>query len=233
MDEKDYRVDTTVVANGGQRRPWIVEPNAIANVNRPLITLTPTRVNPGFSREPQTVPNNYMSRRDSSIWTRSPSEDEEEKEVKEDDEEDEEKDDEKNEEKDEEDDDKDEEKEDDDDEDAPSEPSEMDWEATDALILTPLPQTPAPETVARFALDVTPGTPTNQSSDSSADNNQPLPHLQTCPPRTSGLINLGERLVNRTQEQTFEMRLMAARRKSMQYAPKVASPLKNQWKKLD
>lgn len=205
MAEREYRVDTTVVPRGGQNRRKSMEPKAIANVNGTLVT--PTRVDSGFSREPQTLPNNYMSRRDSTIWTRSLSEYDSPFEHDNDNEDE------------------------DEDEDAPSEPSEMDWEATDALILTPVPQTPAPETVARYALDVTPGSPTTQSFDSSAGNNQPL--MQTCPPRTSALITLDEGLMNHDQNQTLQMRLMAARRKSMQYAPKVESPLKKQWKQLD
>lgn len=208
MDEKNYRVDTTVVPRGGQNRRKSMEPTAIANVNGTLVT--PTRAVPSSSREPQTVPNNYMSRRDSTLWTRSPSENDTRSPFENDtrgpsehDEEDE-------------------------DEDAPSEPSEMDWEATNAIDLIPLPQTPAPETVARFAQDVTPGSPTTRSFDSSAGNNQHL--LQTCPPRPSSLITLGERLVYHDQSPAVAMRLNAARRQSMQYAPKKTSPLKKQWK---
>ncbi|KAI0109113.1 hypothetical protein GGR51DRAFT_106993 [Nemania sp. FL0031] len=192
LDEKDYRVDTSLVPRGGQNRRKSMEPKAIANVNGTLVT--PMKVNSGLSREPQTVPNNYMSRRDSTIWMRSPSEHDEE------------------------------------DEDAPSEPSEMDWETTNALILTPVPQTPAPEMVARFAMNISPSTPTTSSFNPSAGHNQLL--MQTCPPKPSGLINLGQGLVNSYQD-PVQVRLMAARRKSMQFAPEVSSPLKKQWKPAD
>ncbi|KAI1309777.1 hypothetical protein F5Y03DRAFT_347343 [Xylaria venustula] len=188
LDEKEYRVDTALIPRGGHNRRKSMEPKAVANMNGTLFT--PMKANPGSSREPQTVPNNYMSRRDSTIWMRSPSEHDEE-------------------------------------EDAPSEPSEMDWESTDAPILTPVPQTPAPEMVAKFAMDVTPGTPTG-SFDASPSKNKLL--MQTCPPKRSALIGLDETLVNSDQDQSVMMRLMAARRKSMQFAPKVASPLKKQWK---
>ncbi|KAJ8122598.1 hypothetical protein ONZ43_g1248 [Nemania bipapillata] len=191
LDEKDYRVDTSLIPRGGQNRRKSMEPKAIANMNGTLVT--PMKANPGLSREPQTVPNNYMSRRDSTVWTRSPSEQDE-------------------------------------DEDAPSEPSEMDWEKTETLILTPVPQTPAPEMVAQFALGISPGTPTNGSLNIPTNNNQLL--MQTCPPRPSSNVNMGEALVTHEQD-PFIVRLMAARRKSTQFAPKIASPLKKQWKPTD
>lgn len=191
MDEKDYRVDTSLIPRGGHNRRKSMEPKAIANKNGTLVT--PMKANSGVSREPQTVPNNYMSRRESTVWMRSPSDHDE-------------------------------------DEDAPSEPSEMDWESTNAPLLTPVPKTPAPEMVARFAMDVTPGTPTG-SFGSSPDQNPLL--MQTCPPKSGGLFSIGESLVNRESDQSVAMRLMAARRKSMQFAPKVASPLKKQWKQTD
>ncbi|GAP84354.1 putative signal transducer protein [Rosellinia necatrix] len=187
VEEKDYRVDTSLIPRGGHNRRKSMEPKAIANVNGTLVT--PMKANQGVPREPQTVPNNYMSRRDSTVWMRSPSEQ-------------------------------------DDDEDAPSEPNEMDWESTAAPMLTPIPQTPAPEAVARFAMNVTPGMSTG-SFEFTPDRQQLL--MQTCPPKASSLINPGEGFVDRDQDQSVMMRLMAARRKSMQFAPKVASPLKKQW----
>ncbi|KAI1282787.1 hypothetical protein F5Y07DRAFT_197651 [Xylaria sp. FL0933] len=190
VEEKDYRVDTTLIPRGGHNRRKSMEPKAVANMNGTLVT--PMKAT-GLSREPQTVPNNYMGRRDSTIWMRSPSDHDEE-------------------------------------EDAPSEPSEMDWESTNAPILTPMPQTPAPEMVARFAMDITPGTPTG-SFDSSPSKNRLL--MQTCPPKPSGLNGFDEGPAHSGQDQSVMMRLMAARRKSMQFAPKVASPLKKQWKQMD
>ena len=169
-----------------------MEPKAVANMNGTLIT--PVKPTTSFAREPQTVPNNYMSRRDSTLWMRSPSEHDE-------------------------------------DEDAPSEPSEMDWEATNAPILEPFPQTPAPESVARFALDITPGTPTGSSFTAPSGTNNLL--IQTCPPKASQLIDIGEGLVGGDQNQTVMMRLMAARRRTMQFAPKVESPLKKQWQDME
>ncbi|KAJ3563340.1 hypothetical protein NPX13_g8235 [Xylaria arbuscula] len=117
------------------------------------------------------------------------------------------------------------------DEDAPSEPSEMDWEATNAPILSPFPQTPDPESVARFARDVTPGTPTGSSFTTTSGMNNPV--MQTCPPKASQVLDIGEGFVNRGHNQTVMERLMEARRKTMQFAPKVASPLKKQWRDME
>ncbi|KAI0543664.1 hypothetical protein F4679DRAFT_91522 [Xylaria curta] len=184
VNEKNYRVDTSLIPRGGHNRRKSMEPKAIANMNGTLVT--PMKINSG-ARELQTVPNNYMSRRDSTLWIRTPSDHDE-------------------------------------DEDAPSEPSEMDWESTEAPILTPVPKTPAPEMVAKFAMDISPGTPTTSSF---ASTNELL--MQTCPPKPGGLFNIGESFVGSNQD-PVSMRLMAARRKSMQFAPRVASPLKKQWK---
>ncbi|KAI1132716.1 hypothetical protein F5Y10DRAFT_184804 [Nemania abortiva] len=189
LGEKDYRVDTSLIPRGGRNRRKSMEPKAIANVNGTLVT--PVKSILGPSREPQTVPNNYMSRRDSTLWERSPSEHDE-------------------------------------DEDAPSEPSEMDWESTDTILMSPIPQTPAPEAVARFALDVSPGTPTI-GFNPSAGNNQMA--VQTLPPRPSAHINIGEPLA--LNQDPLQVRLAKARRKSMPHEPKVSSPLKKQWTPMD
>ncbi|KAI1823034.1 hypothetical protein F4861DRAFT_354262 [Xylaria intraflava] len=188
LSEKDYRVDTSLIPRGGHNRRKSMEPKAVANMNGTLVT--PVKANTGLTQDPQTVPNNYMSRRDSTLWMRTPSEH-------------------------------------DDDEDAPS---EMDWEPT---VLTPVPKTPAPETVARFAMDVTPGTPSTVAANPSPYQNHPL--MQTCPPKPAAgrIIGLGHSFMTPEQERNFTTRLLEARRRTMQFAPKIASPLKKQWKHLD
>jgi hypothetical protein len=95
---------------------------------------------------------------------------------------------------------------------------ELDW---DAAMLTPLPKTPAPEAIARFAANVTPETPsTNSEFDAHSVLAQEDLITRTCPPKPYQHRDLGE----------AEMwRLMAARRKSLQFAPKVASPLSKAW----
>lgn len=110
---------------------------------------------------------------------------------------------------------------------------DMDW---NACILTPVPKTPAPEAIARFAANINPDTPTTDSFDGDED---PL-HMQspgdlmtrTCPPKataSSAFRDMGAGILQREKDEGVLMRLMAARRKSLQFAPKVASPLSKSW----
>ncbi|KAI8624233.1 hypothetical protein F5Y19DRAFT_324668 [Xylariaceae sp. FL1651] len=183
--EKSYHIDPSLVPRGGHNRRKSMEPKAIANMNGTLVT--PMKSNTSLPREPQTVPNNYMSRRDSTLWVRTPSEHDE-------------------------------------DEDAPG---EQDW-MSDAGMLTPVPKTPAPEMVAKFAMDITPGTPTTGSFDSLSPEREQL-LMRTCPPKSVSFANLGKGLLSQNGDQSVMMRLMAARRKSLQFAPKIASPLSKAW----
>ncbi|KAI1816871.1 hypothetical protein GGS20DRAFT_147459 [Poronia punctata] len=187
LSEKEYRVDTSLIPRGGHNRRKSMEPTALSNMNGTLIT--PARIVPGH-REPQTLPNNYMSRRDSTLWVRSPSVNDE-------------------------------------DEDAPS---EHDW-ASDSGMFTPVPKTPAPETVARFAMDISPATPTTSSFGSlSPEKGAGL--TKTCPPKPMGMNRPPGGILNPLEEQNIRLRLMAARRQSMQYAPKNPSPLAKQWRDI-
>ncbi|KAI1771761.1 hypothetical protein F4818DRAFT_203322 [Hypoxylon cercidicola] len=185
LDEAPYYIDTSLVPRGGRNRRKSMEPKALANFNGTLVT--PMRNNTGPPRECQTVPNNHISRRDSTVWMRTPSDY-------------------------------------DDEEDAPG---EHDWDR-ELSMLTPVPKTPAPEAVARFAMDVTPDTPsTVDYNDLVSEREQLL--MRTCPPKQSAYADLGEGLLKREKDQGILMRLMAARRKSLQFAPKVASPLSKAW----
>ncbi|KAI1632103.1 hypothetical protein F4809DRAFT_629357 [Biscogniauxia mediterranea] len=113
----------------------------------------------------------------------------------------------------------------DDEEDAPA---DQDW-ANDT-ILTPVPKTPAPEAVARFALDVTPGgVDEDDDMEDSPEKEELL--MRTCPPKKATFAaDLGHGLLRQDKDQSVMMRLMAARRKSLQFAPKVASPLSKTWR---
>ncbi|KAI3319636.1 hypothetical protein HD806DRAFT_547896 [Xylariaceae sp. AK1471] len=188
LSEKEYRVDTSLIPRGGHNRRKSMEPKALANMNGTLVT--PMKVNSGPPQDPQTVPNNYMSRRDSTIWMRTPSDHDE-------------------------------------DEDAPG---EQDW-MSDVGMLTPIPKTPAPEMVAQFAMDISPGTPTGSVDSPSPEKDRLL--MQTCPPKPTGLINPDDALLAPEQQTPLMIRLQAARRKSMQYRPHTGSPLKKQWKRMD
>ncbi|KAH9894619.1 hypothetical protein F4778DRAFT_747697 [Xylariomycetidae sp. FL2044] len=185
LDEAPYYIDTSLVPRGGRNRRKSMEPKALANLNGTLVTPIKPSAGP---RECQTVPNNHMSRRDSTMWMRTPSDRDE-------------------------------------DEDAPG---EHDWDS-DMSMLTPVPKTPVPEAVHRFAMEVTPETPSAQSyGNYTPETDQLL--MRTCPPKqTSTFANLGQGLLGQEKDQNVMMRLMAARRKSLQFAPKIASPLSKAW----
>lgn len=94
-----------------------------------------------------------------------------------------------------------------------------------AGFLTPVPATPAPEAIARYAAALAPATPSpgSEGHDAVGDDDSSTPRslarqprgVVTCPPKpkASGL------------EGGLFGRVLAARRKSMQFAPKVGSPL--------
>ncbi|KAI1090352.1 hypothetical protein F5B19DRAFT_328344 [Rostrohypoxylon terebratum] len=183
LDESPYYVDTSLVPRGGHNRRKSMEPKALANHNGTLVT--PAKQTGGSVRDCQTVPNNHVSRRDSTVWMRTPSDHDE-------------------------------------DEDAPC---EHDWDR-EISMLTPVPKTPAPEAVRQFAMDVTPDSSTMENSYGDFSPEKEL-LMRTCPPKS--YANLGEGVIKKDKDQGILMRLMAARRKSLQFAPKVASPLSKAW----
>lgn len=97
------------------------------------------------------------------------------------------------------------------------------------FILTPVPKTPAPETVAKYAAEipVTPGFDSDETQDLSA---QMEALTRTCPQKTLPFrqSSSSNTLSPETDEQV-RWRLMAARRKSLQFAPKIGSPLAKTW----
>lgn len=103
---------------------------------------------------------------------------------------------------------------------------EDDW---DAAMLTPVPKTPAPETIARYAMEVGPETPVRDgyADELALDDEELL--LRTAPPKQGAYAQLGQDVLGQKKDQGVMMRLMAARRKSLQFAPKIASPLKRAW----
>ena len=104
---------------------------------------------------------------------------------------------------------------------------EDDWEVAD--MLTPVPVTPAPEVIARFALNVTPETPSTDIDDEDPLAAREVLMTRTCPPKPSSCQQLGEGILRKEKDQGVMMRLMAARRKSLQFAPKIGSPLAKAW----
>ncbi|KAK1245776.1 hypothetical protein MKX07_004845 [Trichoderma sp. CBMAI-0711] len=99
------------------------------------------------------------------------------------------------------------------------------------LILTPVPKTPAPETIMKFATE----TPSNLDDDEDdEDDGSPTREellTRTCPPKAQKYLELGGGILSRSKDtdENVMQRLMAARRKSLQFAPKVGSPLARMW----
>ncbi|KAL2165390.1 hypothetical protein VTH06DRAFT_688 [Thermothelomyces fergusii] len=210
LDESPYYVDTSIVPRGGARRRKSMEPRSITNLNGILVP-QPVRNSRGSQTAPSTPANN---RRASTLWVRSP-----EKHLDEDDDDD------------------------DDDDGSGSGDRNGDKGATRDMEwgeLTPVPKTPAPEAIARFVANISPG-PDTPSSVGSVDGDDPLGRgdddhdrsealLRTCPPKRTAFVELGESILSKEKDERILMRLMAARRKSLQFAPKIGSPLSKSWK---
>lgn len=107
------------------------------------------------------------------------------------------------------------------------EDDEKDLEWSCAL-LTPVPKTPAPEALAKYASEL-PETPSSQED---TDLMSPTKHIlltRTCPLKGGRYHDLGHGILGRDKDEQVMMRLMAARRKSLQFAPKIGSPLARTW----
>ncbi|KAG5928466.1 hypothetical protein E4U42_000599 [Claviceps africana] len=104
---------------------------------------------------------------------------------------------------------------------------DLEWSCA---LLTPVPKTPAPEAVARYAseLAVTPSPSSEEDPDSQSPTRQSL-LTRTCPPKEGRYQDLGQGILGRDKDEQVIVRLMAARRKSLQFAPKVGSPLARTW----
>jgi hypothetical protein len=77
---------------------------------------------------------------------------------------------------------------------------------------------------------VDPETPTassEQFGDLTLEQEQLL--MRTAPARRTTFADLGQGVLGEEKDQHVLLRLMAARRKSLQFAPKVASPLSRTW----
>ncbi|KAK0747938.1 hypothetical protein B0T21DRAFT_355474 [Apiosordaria backusii] len=214
LDEGPYAIDTKIVPRGGARRRKSMEPRAMSNMNGTLIPApvrgstsansTPSDSSSARSNQPApTTPasNRSSSRRASSLWVRTP----EEPRISADDV----------------DSDDDKEQKDDD-------------EDTWGVVLTPVPKTPAPEAIARYVANISPGSDTTSiaGDDDNDDEERRRQEMltRTCPPKKTQFVELGERVLNKEKDERVLMRLMAARRKSLQFAPKIGSPLAKSWR---
>ncbi|KAK7420162.1 hypothetical protein QQZ08_010518 [Neonectria magnoliae] len=104
---------------------------------------------------------------------------------------------------------------------------DVDWSN---LMLTPVPKTPAPDAVARYAANLAPETPSGEEEDDLDDS--PTKEnllMRTCPPKKNPFLEMGAGILSKDKDEQVLMRLMAARRKSLQFAPKIGSPLARTW----
>jgi hypothetical protein len=109
--------------------------------------------------------------------------------------------------------------------DAGGEEDDIEWSQ---FILTPVPRTPAPDAVAKYAEEI--GTPSMGEDDTlnmSPSKQEML--MRTCPPKANAYSQLGRGILSEQKDEQVLMRLMAARRKSLQFAPKIGSPLSKAW----
>ena len=103
---------------------------------------------------------------------------------------------------------------------------ELEWSC---VLLTPVPKTPAPDAVVRYAAEL-PETPCGAEYDDidSSPTKQEL-MTRTCPPKANPYRDMGAGILSREKDEQVLQRLMAARRKSLQFAPKIGSPLSRTW----
>ncbi|KAG6041809.1 hypothetical protein E4U41_001553 [Claviceps citrina] len=102
---------------------------------------------------------------------------------------------------------------------------DLDWSCA---LLTPVPKTPAPEAVAKYVSEL-PVTPmSGEDSDLNSPTKQSL-LMRTCPPKDGRYHDLEHGILSQDKDEQVVMRLMAARRKSLQFAPKIGSPLARTW----
>ncbi|GKT41687.1 uncharacterized protein ColSpa_01868 [Colletotrichum spaethianum] len=101
-----------------------------------------------------------------------------------------------------------------------AEDDDDDWQG----LISPVPATPAPEALARYAAE----TPSASTEYDSSPTKALL--MQTCPPKPNNYAQMGDGILNRDKDESVMQRLMAARRKSLQFAPKIGSPLAKAWK---
>ncbi|CAK7275522.1 hypothetical protein SEPCBS57363_006734 [Sporothrix epigloea] len=222
QEEAPYYIDTALMPRGGGQRRKSMEPQALLNMNG-LVVETPVKQISEPSndmRRCRTAPATPKNRRDSSLWMRTPDNEcsaEKRRSY---------------------------------DAAGGNAQNETDAHSYDEPgwdmmpLLTPVPKTPAPEAIARYAAKIAYTSPHGSDAGNSSyyddDGDDTLHSMQfgqeplvtrTCPPkqRATSYHGLGAGILTREKDEGVLMRLMAARRKSLQFAPKIGSPLSKTW----
>ncbi|KAF8847782.1 hypothetical protein BDZ45DRAFT_681664, partial [Acephala macrosclerotiorum] len=117
---------------------------------------------------------------------------------------------------------------------SPSSSSENNNNNDQTLILSPIPATPAPEAISAYGEDglygdETPGgqTPYFLHKEQLVQKTAPAGrrYVETEEVDAASRISMGTGFLSEKKDESVMIRLMAARRKSLQWAPKVGSPL--------
>lgn len=202
LDEAPYYIDTSLVPRGGARRRKSMEPKALANLNGMLVATAPSKQQPSSS----STARDYCQSAPATPANGSSRRRDSSLWIRT--------------------------PEDQIDPAIAAHDDDDDWEGG-ASFLTPVPKTPAPDAIARYAAALAEATPTMTATGLSEDGEEEKREAmmtRTCPPkRTSVYHELGEGILTREKDEGVLMRLIAARRKSLQFAPKVGSPLARAW----
>ncbi|KAB8302138.1 hypothetical protein EYC80_005586 [Monilinia laxa] len=196
LDEASYAVDTAMIPRGGARRRKSMEPRALANLNGTLVPSTvPAKSAYSTLTYPDTTPLSLKSKRRESVQWQRSP--------------------------------------------ISNEEGDSDELGDDNWMLSPVPATPAPETISAYAEEglwgaETPGaqTPYFFKKDklvqmTAPGGNKKFVNFEEDENSGSGSGSSGDGMgfLRKEKDQSVMMRLMAARRKSLQWAPKVGSPL--------
>ncbi|TVY88920.1 hypothetical protein LAWI1_G007237 [Lachnellula willkommii] len=196
LDEAPYSVDTALIPRGGHRRRKSMEPRALANLNGTLVPSSSSTPARNTSR----TPSKEFNVGETPFTAKSKRRDSSQWAL------------------------------------SPSTSSSSEDKFEDqTLLLSPVPATPAPETISAYGEnglygDETPGgqTPYFLQTEQLMQKTAPPAKgrfFDTPEAEDNSGMEIGKGFLSEKKDESVMMRLMAARRKSLQWAPKVGSPL--------
>ncbi|TVY40587.1 hypothetical protein LSUB1_G003035 [Lachnellula subtilissima] len=197
LDEAPYAVDTALIPRGGHRRRKSMEPRALANLNGTLVPSSSSTPARNTSR----TPSKEFNVGDTPYTAKSKRRDSIQW-VR-----------------------------------SPSTSSSSNEDKFEdqTLLLSPIPATPAPETISAYGEDglygdETPGGQTPYFLQTEQLIQKTAPPAKGCffdtpEAEDNSGMEIGKGFLSEKKDESVMMRLMAARRKSLQWAPKVGSPL--------